>query len=256
MKILAIIGSPRKNGNSYKITKQVEEKMKQLDNEVKFEYLFLTDANLEQCKGCLICILKGEHFCPIKDDRAKIRQQMLGADGVIFVSPVYVMNVTSLMKNFIDRFAYVCHRPCFFKQYAMLISTAAGIGLKETLNCLSAFPDATGFNIVHKLGVITSVVPQTEDKKNKIKNKTDNAAIKFYKSIKTKKQIAPKLGNLIQFKVFKILSSSLKDILLADYEYYKDKKNYFFATKINILKKLVAWFIGKMIKSSLNKKSR
>ncbi len=30
MKILAVIGSPRKSGNTYQVTRQVEERMKQL----------------------------------------------------------------------------------------------------------------------------------------------------------------------------------------------------------------------------------
>ena len=49
----------------------------------------------------------------IKDDALMIREEMLNADGLIFVSPVYAHQVTALMKNFIDRFAYVLHRPCF-----------------------------------------------------------------------------------------------------------------------------------------------
>jgi len=58
MKILAIIGSPRKKGNSYKATKEVEERMKQL-GKVEFEYLFLKDADLKMCSGCFNCVSKG-----------------------------------------------------------------------------------------------------------------------------------------------------------------------------------------------------
>jgi multimeric flavodoxin WrbA len=61
---------------------------------------------------------------------------MLVSDGVIFVSPAYCQNVTALMKNFVDRFAYIFHRPRFFNQKALIISTTCGAGLKETLNYL------------------------------------------------------------------------------------------------------------------------
>jgi len=61
---------------------------------------------------------------------------MIEADGIIFVSPVYCENVSGLMKNFIDRFDYVFHRQRFFDQKAMVLSTSAGGGLKDTLDYL------------------------------------------------------------------------------------------------------------------------
>jgi multimeric flavodoxin WrbA len=48
---------------------------------------------------------------------------MHAADGVIFATPVYVMNVSALMKTFIDHFSYIYHRPRFFDKKALLLST-------------------------------------------------------------------------------------------------------------------------------------
>ncbi len=134
MKILAIMGSPRKKGNTYKVVQEIEERMKEM-GDLEFEYLFLKDANLEPCRGCHTCLLKGEDLCPIDDDRPKIEEQILNSDGVILASPVYLFNVSALMKKFLDRFAYVCHRPRFFNQYLMSVSTAGGSGLMSSL-CL------------------------------------------------------------------------------------------------------------------------
>jgi multimeric flavodoxin WrbA len=106
--------------------------MKQLGG-VEFDYLFLMDADLQPCRGCFACLSKGEQFCPLLDDRESIVQRMLDSDGVILVSPVYVLNVTALMKNFIDRLAYICHRPLFFRQHAMVLSTTGGVGLRPVL---------------------------------------------------------------------------------------------------------------------------
>lgn len=79
--------------------------------DVEFEHLCVKDADLGYCRGCLNCFTKGESYCPLKDDRQSIEQKMLDADGVIFLSPNYAGNVSAMMKNFIDRFAYVGHRP-------------------------------------------------------------------------------------------------------------------------------------------------
>jgi multimeric flavodoxin WrbA len=143
MKILAIIGSPRGKGNCYKLTRKVEEKMSLLGN-VEFEYLFLKDVDLKPCRGCGLCYLKGENLCPLKDDRASVEQKMAEADGVVFATPTYVLNVSGIMKNFIDRFAYVSHRPRFFKP-ALVVSTTGAVGLETTLFMLGLMAGSWGF---------------------------------------------------------------------------------------------------------------
>lgn len=110
MKVLAIMGSPKGKGSGYRVVQLVEKRMKELGH-VDFEYLFLKDANLQPCKGCFVCVTKGEDRCPLKDDRERIQQQILESDGIILSTPGYVQNVSWLMKNFIDRFAYTNHRP-------------------------------------------------------------------------------------------------------------------------------------------------
>ncbi len=59
MKILAIIGSPRRKGNTYKVVSLIEERMKAL-GDAEFSYLFLKDANLELYQGCWQCLSWGE----------------------------------------------------------------------------------------------------------------------------------------------------------------------------------------------------
>ena len=90
---------------------------------VEFECPFLKDANLEMCRGCFLCVRRGKEKCPIKDEQRKIEERILEMDGVIFYSPVYGMNVSALMKKFIDRFSYNGHHPQFFKQRALFVST-------------------------------------------------------------------------------------------------------------------------------------
>ncbi len=129
--ILVIFGSPRR-GNSYKVTKRFEEELKKIGN-YEFEYVFLSDAGLKFCMGCHNCLFLGEEKCPAKDDKDKIYSRMLKSDGIVLVSPVYVVNVSGLMKNFIDRMCFVCHRPSLFRHDVIVISTTAAMGLKRAL---------------------------------------------------------------------------------------------------------------------------
>ena len=242
MKVLAIMGSPRK-GDSYGVTKQVEAEMQNI-GPVEFEYLFLKDVNLEQCRGCFNCISRGKEFCPLKDDRQLIEEKMQAADGVIFASPGYVMNVSALMKNFIDRFAYVFHRPRFFRQKVLLISTGGPGTVRMALKYLIEFKYA-GFNIIHKLGV--SVMPWSPGQalREKTAKDVNLAARKFYASLQEKELPVPALGMIISYNFFKTAALGSKEYLSADYNYYKDLKDYYYPVKINLIKRVITALIVK-----------
>jgi multimeric flavodoxin WrbA len=118
MKVLVIIGSPRK-GNTYHTTKRIREIL-QSYGPAEFKYVWLRDENLGFCRRCFTCIAKGEESCPVKDAAPAIEQKMRDADSVIFASPVYGMNVSGLFKVFVDRFSYIFHRPTPFPSQPLL----------------------------------------------------------------------------------------------------------------------------------------
>lgn len=243
MKILAIIGSPRKKGNSYQATKEVENQMKQFDSAVEFEYLFLQDARLEMCRGCFNCVSRGEDLCPLKDDRAEIEKKMINAQGIIFVSPCYCQNVSGLMKNFIDRFSYVFHRPRFFQQRGMVLSSTAGAGLDETLDYLEKL-HVWGFGEIIKLGVITPPWPSSQGLKKKNQQKIEKLSAKFYKKLEKGGLSKPTFMEYVHFRFMKF-TSEMKEYMPADHEFYKEMDEYFYPIKINPLKK---YFVSLMMK--------
>lgn len=167
-----IIGSPRKMGNSYKIVKRIEERIR------------------------TPCLSVGDDRCPLKDDREAIEKQMLDADGVIFVSPMYAMNVTALIKNFLDRFAYTLHSPRFFRQKAMIACTTGALGLKETIDRLSVIMCA-GFDLVHTAGFYTPESNVSLKSKSKIDKGIEYAANKFFEAFQNKQPPSPKLTALM-----------------------------------------------------------
>lgn len=156
MKILVIHGSPRIHGNTYQLVAKIETEMKQLDTQIEFDWVFLSQEKLEPCKGCYRCLEYGEDQCSIQDNRALIEQKMHDADGVIFTSPVYVANVSALFKNFIDRFAYICHRPRFHHKKAMVVSTTGGIAAGIVNIIMKVMLETWGFDVFHKVGAIVT----------------------------------------------------------------------------------------------------
>jgi multimeric flavodoxin WrbA len=130
-----------RNGTGTKVVRQIEEELRK-QGDVEMTYLYLADVDLKMCRGCFECISKGEDRCPLKDDRVGIEGMMDRSDGIILVSPGYVQNVSGLMKNFMDRFAYTNHRPRFFGKQMMLVANGGAL-TRRSMRCALPSSDRT-----------------------------------------------------------------------------------------------------------------
>jgi multimeric flavodoxin WrbA len=101
-RILAVIGSPRRNGNTHILVSKIVEGAKAKAAVV--DELFLGDLGIRECDGCHAC-WKGKE-CNKDDDMRPIYQVIIQSDVIIFGTPVYWYGPTALMKAFIDRFVY------------------------------------------------------------------------------------------------------------------------------------------------------
>jgi multimeric flavodoxin WrbA len=63
----------------------------------------LVEKRLEHCRACKACWFKTPGSCPLPDDGPGLLAAYTGSDVVVFASPLYVDNVTGLMKVFFDR---------------------------------------------------------------------------------------------------------------------------------------------------------
>ncbi|WP_258359132.1 flavodoxin family protein [Moorella sulfitireducens] len=100
MKVLAINGSHRKGYNTSRLLETVLEEVKNMG--AGAELLELSEFHIKPCRACNHCLkVTG---CSIKDDDMDfIAEKMKAADAIVLGSPVYVFNVTGLMKIFMDR---------------------------------------------------------------------------------------------------------------------------------------------------------
>jgi multimeric flavodoxin WrbA len=101
-KILGVIGSPRKKGNTHVLVSKILEGAEK--EGASTEILFLNDMNIRECDGCHVC-WKGKQ-CSKKDDMNKVYAKIIDSDIIVFGTPVYWYGPTALMKCFIDRFVY------------------------------------------------------------------------------------------------------------------------------------------------------
>ncbi len=109
MKVTAIVGSPRRKGNSAKLVEEILEGAKERGAEVSIHYL--GEKTIKPCIGCYSC--EKSKTCVIKDDDMQgIYPDMESADAYVFASPVYFDQVSGQFKTFIDRiFPYYWDKP-------------------------------------------------------------------------------------------------------------------------------------------------
>jgi len=101
-KILAVVGSPRKGGNTDLLVSQIAEGARAADAQV--ELVRLGEVQIRECDGCHAC-WKGRP-CSKKDDMLAIYPRIAASEIIILGTPVYWYGPTALMKGFIDRFVY------------------------------------------------------------------------------------------------------------------------------------------------------
>lgn len=104
--ILAIMGSPRKNGNTARLLKRISELTPE---SCDMEIIDLSEYHINGCRGCSYCQQNTEKFeCVQKDDVNRLLQKIINADAVLYASPLYGHNYSGQMKIFLDR-----HVPLF-----------------------------------------------------------------------------------------------------------------------------------------------
>jgi len=134
MKLLVLLGSPRKNGNSETLARKVGEAVAAEGGTV--EYIRLNNLKLRPCQGCGGCEKTG--VCVIKDDMTEIYTAVDAADRVMLVSPVYFYALSAQCKICGDRFQARWSRKYLLKEHfrkeegrkGYLLSTSATTGPK------------------------------------------------------------------------------------------------------------------------------
>ncbi len=104
MKVIAINGAARKNGNTTALLKSALEGAASAGAETKLVYLY--DLDYKGCTGCVACkLLGGKSFgrCAQRDGISDLLEECIGADVLLFGSPIYFNEVTGQLRSFLER---------------------------------------------------------------------------------------------------------------------------------------------------------
>jgi len=140
MKVVAINGSPRKDGNTAILIRTVFEEL--TAQGIETELIQLSGQLIKGCTACWKCMEQKNQRCIMTDDFFnECLAKMIAADGIILGSPVYSAGVTSQMKALIDRASIVlAANKGLFRHKAGAAVTAARRG-----GAISAFDTMTHF---------------------------------------------------------------------------------------------------------------
>lgn len=101
MKILTILGSPRRKGNTAAVLAKFEQMVK---SEHSVERINIVDYDVRGCLGCDSCFKNlDDPGCVQKDDGKQILERILAADVVIYATPLYVWSYSAQLKALMDR---------------------------------------------------------------------------------------------------------------------------------------------------------
>jgi multimeric flavodoxin WrbA len=226
MRILVLVSSYRKNGNSARLARMIEAQIETVAERyaepLTLEHVNLAHLDLRPCRGCRVCFDRGEAQCPLKDDLRTIRAKMDAADGVLVASPVYVNDVNGVAKNWIDRLAYLCHRPGLAGRCAYLIATVADSPTRHTLRTMNMAVRTWGAHIVGQAGFkMGALMPQAEVE-SQYQPEAAKVAEALFQAVAEQHFLRPSFLSLMIFKIQQISWQQAVDQDSLDYAYWKE----------------------------------
>ena len=143
MYILAVVGSPRLDGNTNYLVDQALQEANKLG--ARTEKIIVSQHRLSPCLAHINC--REFDSCTQQDDGAWMLDKFCEADGVILATPVYYYDVSAWMKIFIDRNYFLGRhgKKCPAKAVGIIV-VAGGAGIEDTVQTLNRFVNSSSFN--------------------------------------------------------------------------------------------------------------
>lgn len=105
--VIAINGSPRKNGNTAALLESALAGAAEAGAETELVHLY--DLDYKGCISCFACKRKNGKFfgkCAVKDSLAPVLDRITKAKAVLFGSPIYISDVTGELRSCIERLVF------------------------------------------------------------------------------------------------------------------------------------------------------
>lgn len=242
MKCLVIHGSPRR-GNTYDVLSLVLGEFESIEN-LEIEIVELGKKKIPFCIGCFNCIKNGEEKCPHRNVMEEIIDKVDKADVLIFTSPIYSMQISGLLKNFIDHMSYNFHRPRFIGKKALVITTTAGAGHKAGAKYVKSVLEYWGITNIKTIPIAYRDNELNEANKTYILKK----AREFKSIIEVDKVKNASLKQVMMYNLWNGMDKG--DELIKDKEFYEENNRiYYDENRVSGINKIIGKLFYKIIKN-------
>lgn len=158
MKIIALNGSPNKEGNTYHALKIVTDEL--IKEGIDVEFIHVGKEKIRGCIACGYCVKNKNEKCVTTDDPVnEWIQKLKEADGFLIGSPVHYASIAGTMKSFLDRTFYVASvNGSLFRHKVgasvVAVRRSGGLGAFNELNNYLNYsemiiPTSNYWNIIH-----------------------------------------------------------------------------------------------------------
>lgn len=221
MKVAVIMGS-RREGNTYKVVKALEETLSAQMGTVTpaFAYFWPEDYLTPHCISCYQCFMRGEHRCPHQETIQPVVRAMDEADIIVLATPIFSLQVTADLKNFIDHVSYMFHRSRYAGKKGVAIATTAGGGHKDVSAYLAKILGSWGSDKVYEIPV--QCLSLDYEIKPKISQRIERVAGQLAADYREKKVYPGKLSDAFMFKIWHSISLSNEDTKNADRIFWEE----------------------------------
>jgi multimeric flavodoxin WrbA len=153
MNVLALQGSPRKDGNTATLLESFLDGLRAGGTQT-IQEITLQGGDIAPCRNCDACRRMQERYCVIDDAMQELFAPFIQADMVVMASPIYWWNVSAQLKLFIDRLYGLDPetRPGFFQGKKLVLiltyySEDPNSGAEITLSMFREIAEYTGMAI-------------------------------------------------------------------------------------------------------------
>jgi len=155
-KVLVLLGSPRRKGNSEILAGKIAEGAKAAGAGI--DTVFLHGLKISPCRACFDCQKPKSRGCSICDDMQPLYRKMLEADAWVLASPVYWFTMSAQMKLWMDRclaFGAYAKDPFEGKRIAVAMSYGGEDPFDSgCVNALRTFQDAYNYVGAKMIGMV------------------------------------------------------------------------------------------------------
>lgn len=161
MKILSVLASPNREGNTAGLLKEYLKGVGESYRDIQITELFLQKEDIKPCMGCNWCKKEASRTCVIEDDMQKHYEEIIQSDVIILATPVYWFGMTAQLKTFIDRIYGMDYESVFRGKKVVILSTfyaqnkiaSGAVNISNEIKSICSF---LGMEMVHDYGVSSS----------------------------------------------------------------------------------------------------